>query len=259
MQISKASACRNSESESENVMRFDKSLQELRDLRSQLHYAADYCEATFLNSKEKKMVLENTKEYLCLSVIAVVDHLGCVAANLNQIIDKKNEFSEAEIRIDSLKQRLLSCEQFSNKIALTRVRWNANLPKFHRRYLSAPIINVEIDKLNEDHVRNPSSPACPKIINKHGFEAEDLPLFLYTYTPKPSLARHSSTRSSVGKEDSNDLVLPVRDGISILSKTANPTFHFQQTPPKRGRYSLFRKSVHNNEIASIFRRVRRTT
>jgi hypothetical protein len=29
--------------------------QELRQLRAQLHYAADYSETTFLNAKEKKM------------------------------------------------------------------------------------------------------------------------------------------------------------------------------------------------------------
>lgn len=29
-------------------------LQELREIRSQLHYAADYCGSTFLNSEEKK-------------------------------------------------------------------------------------------------------------------------------------------------------------------------------------------------------------
>ena len=29
-------------------------LQELKDLRSQLHHAADYCEASFLNAKQKQ-------------------------------------------------------------------------------------------------------------------------------------------------------------------------------------------------------------
>ncbi|KAF2304848.1 hypothetical protein GH714_039164 [Hevea brasiliensis] len=179
---------------------------ELRDLRSQLHYAADYCEATFLNAKEKRMVVESTKDYICRAVVAVVDHLGCVSANLDNSISKNNEFSEAELRINSLNQRLLSCEQYAQKLALKRVRWSANLPKFHRRYLSAPITNVDIDKSTEDE-RNPNSPATPMIIAKHGFEAEDLPLFFCTQ--KPSLA------------------LPARDGLSILSKGPNPTFHFQ--------------------------------
>ncbi|XP_043811201.1 probable protein ABIL5 isoform X2 [Manihot esculenta] len=199
MQFSETSVCKTSESESENVLRFNKSLQELRDLRLQLHHAAEYCEATFMNAKEKKVVVENTKEYICRAVVAVVDHLGCVSSNLNQSISKNNEFSEAELRINSLNQRLLSCEEYAQKLALKRVRWSANLPRFHRRYLSAPITNVEIDKLNEDE-RNPNSPAAKIIIDKPGFEAEDLPLFLCTYTQKPSLARNSY---SIEKDDSD--------------------------------------------------------
>lgn len=48
--------------------------------------------------------MENTKEYICRAVVAVVDHLGCVSSNLNQSISKNNEFSEAELRINSLNQ-----------------------------------------------------------------------------------------------------------------------------------------------------------
>lgn len=49
-------------------------------------------------------VVENTKEYVCRAVITVVDHLGCVSANLNGLISENNEFSDAELRIDCLKQ-----------------------------------------------------------------------------------------------------------------------------------------------------------
>ncbi|XP_015571665.2 probable protein ABIL5 isoform X1 [Ricinus communis] len=259
MQIARASPCKNSENESENVMRFDKSLQELRDLRSQLHYAADYCESTFLNAKEKKMVVDSTKEYVCRAVVAVVDHLGCVSANLNRSISNTNEFSEAELRIDTLKQRLLSCEKYAHKVALTRVRWHPNMPKFHRRYLSKPAI-ISVGKSNEDVKKmEPSSVACENIIDKRGFEAADLPLFLYTCTQKSSFSRNSSTKTIDKDDSSSALVLPVRDGVSILSKDLNPTFHFQQISQKHGRYSLFRKSVHSNEILSLIRRIKRTT
>ncbi|XP_021679859.1 probable protein ABIL5 isoform X2 [Hevea brasiliensis] len=206
----------------------------------------------------RKRKLENTKEYICRAVVVVVDHLGCVSANLNQSISKNNEFSEAELRINALNQRLLSCEQYAHKLALTRVRWNANVPKFHRRYLSTPITSIEIDKSNEDE-RNPTNcPASPIVIDKHGFEAEDLPLFLYTYTQKPSLGRNSF---SIERKDSySSLALPVRDGVSVLSKGPNPTFHFQQISQKHGRYRLFRQSAHSsNSILSRIRRIKRTT
>ncbi|XVE54256.1 hypothetical protein DITRI_Ditri03aG0065700 [Diplodiscus trichospermus] len=144
--------------DSEEGFRFDKSLQELRDLRSQLQYAADYCETTFLNSEEKKAVVENTKDYICKAVVIFADHLGNVSANLNHCICKTNAFSEAELRIDCLKQRLLACEQFADTLALTRVKWNPILPKHHRRYLSAhepslskrPLLRSNFNKYNSD-------------------------------------------------------------------------------------------------------------
>ncbi|XP_061951102.1 probable protein ABIL5 isoform X1 [Populus nigra] len=108
MQISKSYASQNPEShESQDIIRFDRSLQELRDLRSQLHNAASHCETTFLNTNQKRMVLESTKEYLCRAVVAVVDHLGCVSANLNNSISNNCAFSEAELRINCLKQPLI--------------------------------------------------------------------------------------------------------------------------------------------------------
>ncbi|XP_021641399.2 probable protein ABIL5 isoform X2 [Hevea brasiliensis] len=206
--------------------------------------------------KEFCRVVESTKDYICRAVVAVVDHLGCVSANLDNSISKNNEFSEAELRINSLNQRLLSCEQYAQKLALKRVRWSANLPKFHRRYLSAPITNVDFDKSTEDE-RNPNSPATPMIIAKHGFEAEDLPLFFCTQ--KPSLGRNSFSIQNEGSDSPS--ALPVRDGLSILSKGPNPTFHFQQISQKHGRYRLFRRSAahSSNEIFSLIRRIKRRT
>lgn len=49
-------------------------------------------------------VMDNTKEYVCRAVVTVVDHLGCVSANLNGLISETNAFSETELRIDCLKQ-----------------------------------------------------------------------------------------------------------------------------------------------------------
>ncbi|KAG6662240.1 hypothetical protein I3843_03G212900 [Carya illinoinensis] len=227
----------------EDIIRFEKSLQELRALRAQLHYAADYSETTFLNAKEKKMVMENTKEYICRSVVTVVDHLGTVSADLNCRISQTNAFSDAELRINCLKQRLLVCEQYAHKLALSRLRWSESMRRYHRRYLSMPITTVE--KACEGS-RDTDDQTDGKIIDQHELERKDVPLFLYTYTHKPSLEKRDSDLA---------LALPVRDGLSVLSKGLNTTFHFQGVQ-KIGRS---RKSFQGSDILSLIRRNKRTT
>ncbi|GMI92740.1 hypothetical protein HRI_002943300 [Hibiscus trionum] len=244
------------EDDSGHGFRFDKSLQELKDLRSQLHYAADYCETTFLNSDEKKTVVETTKEYICKAVVTFVDHLGNVSANLNHSISQTDSFSEAELRINCLQQRLVSCEQFAHKLALTRVKWNPVLPRHHRRYLSAPTI-ATVGKSNENpRVSIAASPA--KLINKHELDTDGVPLFFFTCTDKPSLSKSPSLKSNFDESDSDSTLVPVRDGVSILSKGSNPTFHFQQGNKKLGRKGLYRKALPSGDILAFIRRARRS-
>ncbi|PRQ46531.1 putative ABI family protein [Rosa chinensis] len=232
-----------SEGESKDVVNFDKSLQELRDLSSQLHYAADYCESTFLAAQEKRAVVENTKEYICRAVITVVDHLGCVSANLNGLISETNEFSDPELRINCLEQRILLCEQFTHKLALTRTRWRETLPRHSARFLCAPI-SREDEKSNED-IRDCGKPAFRKTTDRHEFDREEaMPLFLYTYSHKPSLS----------KDNANSALVPVRDGLSILSKSPNPAFHFQQT---RNNGRSTRRSGQGSDFFSRMRRAKR--
>ncbi|KAF9662535.1 hypothetical protein SADUNF_Sadunf18G0064300 [Salix dunnii] len=207
MQISKSDASQNPEShESQDAIRFEKSLQELRDLRSQLHNAANHCEKTFLNTTQKTMVVESTKEYLCKAVVAVVDHLGCVSANLNSTI-------------------------------------------------------TSVEKSNEDIVRDSDPQASTKILMaKHESKAAQLPLSFHTCTDQKSTsAKNLWSGISTEKGDPNSV--PVRDGLSVLSRISNiPTFHFQQCSSRRGRSSLFRKSAaaHRNDFLSLIRRAKRT-
>ncbi|KAJ8768763.1 hypothetical protein K2173_023667 [Erythroxylum novogranatense] len=234
MQVSKTSGHQNSESESEDATRFDKSLQELKELRSQLHHAADYCEKSFLNAKEKKLVLETTKEYICRAVVTVVDHVGCVSSNLNSSISKTNAFSDAEHSINCLKQRLTTCQEYAHQLALARIRWNSSLPKVHRRYLSTPILQFDIS--NEDARRDSSSSSSEENVRengwnwKRGFEAEDLPMLLHTrsqYTSSSANKKLQQISINDRGEGSRSARVAVRDGLSILSKGRNPTFHFQ--------------------------------
>lgn len=261
MQISKSDASQNPEShESQDAIRFEKSLQELRDLRSQLHHAANHCETTFLNTTQKHMVVESTKEYLCRAVVSVVDHLGCVSANLNSSISNSCAFSEAELRINCLKQRLLSCEKYAHRVALTRVKWAAYLPKHHHRYLSKPITSVE--KSNEDIVRDSKTEASTKILMaRHESEAAQLPLSFHTCTDQKSTSAENLW-PGISAEKGDPHSVPVRDGLSALSRISNsniPSFHFQQCSSRRGRSTLFRKpSARSNDFLSLIRRAKRT-
>uniref|UniRef100_A0A803L6E1 Protein ABIL5 n=1 Tax=Chenopodium quinoa TaxID=63459 RepID=A0A803L6E1_CHEQI len=89
---------------SDDSLRFLKSLKELKELRAQIHTAADYSEKSYKNSEDKAIVLENTKEYLCRAVVTVVDHLGSVSASLDGCIQKSDRANETERRINCLKQ-----------------------------------------------------------------------------------------------------------------------------------------------------------
>ncbi|KAL5572641.1 hypothetical protein UlMin_022238 [Ulmus minor] len=244
--FSKACLEKDMEFEVSGVKNFGQSLQELRSLRSQLHHAADYCEASFLNAKEKKDVVDSTKEYICRAVITVVDHLGCVSDNLNSLISENKAFSDTELRINILKQKLLLSEQYTHKLALTRYQWNAIKPRYNPRYLSAPSKDAE---KSDDDGRDFRKVSSKKVIEKHvAFEREDnMPLFVYAFSGKPAVLSNEEAKSS--------LVLPVRNGFSILSKAPNPAFHFQEITRKNRRS---RKSLHGSDIMSLIRRTRRT-
>ncbi|KAI4350844.1 hypothetical protein L6164_005253 [Bauhinia variegata] len=247
----KPSSHENPKAEIEESIRFDKSLQELKELRSQLHNAADHCETTFLEAEQKKDVLENTKEYICRAVVTVIDHLGNVSANLECLLSQENEFTDAELRINGLKQRFLSCEQYAHQLALTKMRWSENFPRFHSRYLSSL---PTLKRSSKEKQRDSENQSPSKIIDKHilGTE-EDLPLFMYTH--KPSLSKNSMSRSAkVDGQTNLAFVLPVRDGLPVLTKVPNPTFHFQGTP----RVGRHRKSLYGSDILSLIRRTKRT-
>ncbi|XP_015966525.1 probable protein ABIL5 isoform X3 [Arachis duranensis] len=196
-------------------------------------------------------VVENTKEYICRAVVTVVDHLGNVSANLDALISQTNAFSDAELRIQCLKQRLLSCEQYADKLALTKMQWRENLPRFHSRYLSTPIT---LERSSSEKSRRPESEVSSKLEDKHVLEThEDLPLFMYTQKPLSS-KNMKSTTTTVSDHKNLAIVVPVRDGLSVLTKVSNPTFHFQGTP-KIGRH---RRSLHGSDILWLLRRTKRT-
>lgn len=223
---------------------FDKSLQELRDLRSQLHNAAEYCESTFSQAKEKKDVVENTKEYVCRAMVTLVDHFGCVSDSLNSLISHTNSFSDAELRLNSLKQRFLLSEQYSHKLALNRLQLREMIPRLHPHYLSTPIRDAEKSVKDSRDARNEVK--STKTIDKDVFGKEDdMPLFVYAFSHKAALSKG---------ETNSALLLPVQEGLSILSKSPNPSFYFQE----KRKIVRARRSLHGSDILSLIRRTRKT-
>uniref|UniRef100_A0A0E0JP02 Protein ABIL5 n=1 Tax=Oryza punctata TaxID=4537 RepID=A0A0E0JP02_ORYPU len=115
---------------------FDGALRELKDLRSQLHQAADCCEKAFLDTEKKKLILESTKGYICDAIVAVIDHLGTVSSKLEHQLQEKIEITQTEKKLNFLKQRLLTCEQYAITLKLLTVRGDIDAIQYHRRYLS---------------------------------------------------------------------------------------------------------------------------
>ncbi|KAJ9548714.1 hypothetical protein OSB04_021257 [Centaurea solstitialis] len=217
------------QTESENDNRFNKSLQDLKDLCSQLHFAADSYQSTFLNSNQKQLVVKNTKEYVRNALVTVVDHLGSVSANLDRQLSKAGSIYQTEIKINFLNQKLLSCQDYSHKIAVAKVSSREDYLKYNSRYIKPPVSDVL--KLNQS-LRNSKDDE---------FKVdEEVPLFLYTCNNyKPSLLLQSSSSLPV---------LAVHDKLSVQPKPQS----FQLLDKGKSRRGLlFTKSRRNNEILSV--------
>ncbi|KAJ8423846.1 hypothetical protein Cgig2_000972 [Carnegiea gigantea] len=241
---------------------FFKSLQELKELRSQIHYAADYCEKSFLNARDKSAVLDNTKEYICRAVVTVVDHLGSVSTNLNHRLEKTDKVSEAELRINCLNQKLGSCDQFNQNFTLTKIRWSMDLRRFYPRYISLPSnsTNNELSLRSREPDQQP--PADTTItISKEFKTDEDMRLFMYTSSNKISLDKTPTSPLEIdAKGPTGTSMLPVHEGISVAPKLIrNPSFHFQESRKVGGirRILQWKSMNHDKEIISALKRSKR--
>ncbi|XP_076930154.1 protein ABIL2-like [Bidens hawaiensis] len=237
------------ETEPQNHSKFSKSLQELKDLCSQLHAAAGYCESSFLNSSNKHLVVESTKEYVCRAVVAVVDHLGSVSANLDHHISEAelDTISQYEVRINLLKQKLSLSQEYIDKLALAKLTWRPDIPRYNSRYLKPPVSDVLIQNSSGEIVANTEN-------NKHEFKIdEEVPLFFYTciYKSSPQYGEYDNDdKATVSLSLS---ALPVRDNLSNQPKPPVPSFQLQEKRTNR-RGAFSRKSMTSSEILSIIRR-----
>ncbi|GLJ29680.1 hypothetical protein SUGI_0585350 [Cryptomeria japonica] len=115
---------------------FRSALQELKDLRPQLYYAADYCEKSYLFDQQKRKVLENSKDYAVKALVNAVDHLGNVASQLNGLLsDEFVKIAATEVRINCLNQRVLASKEYIEGNALRQQYLVQTFPRYHKHYV----------------------------------------------------------------------------------------------------------------------------
>ncbi|CAD5166849.1 unnamed protein product [Musa acuminata subsp. malaccensis] len=214
--ISKVPSTQYREDESEEE-RFHHALLELKDLRSQLHHAADYCETAFSKSEHKKMILEGTKSYICEAMVAVVDHLGNVSSKLEQSPLANAVVVQTEQRIDCLKQRLLTCQHYATSLELASMQLSIKFPRQHQHYVSpaAQCIGKSSDDLSRLTEGTNSQPSEVPITKDHSSVMEH---FLGSQAGTHFMPASNGTISELAK------AVPVLEGPSILSKPSNSSF-----------------------------------
>ncbi|XP_010924589.1 probable protein ABIL5 [Elaeis guineensis] len=195
--------------------RFQQALLELKDLHSQLHQAADYCENAFLKAGNRKLVLESTKNYISDAVVAMVDHLGNVSSKLEHRLHGNIEAAQTEQKIDCLKQRLLTCQQYAVSLNLSAVQWSAKLPRYHQHYLSPLAQHPEKSTgISRDETADKIASETPRKKDR----------LAVTVCPSVSVAGDSVKIPNVGAGITFSTAVPVLEGSSILSKPCNSSF-----------------------------------
>ncbi|KAF4399070.1 hypothetical protein G4B88_023664 [Cannabis sativa] len=115
---------------------FSDSLQDLKNLRSQLYSAAEYFELSYSNDDQKQIVVETLKDYAIKALVNTVDHLGSVSYKVNDLFDEKvDEVSGTELRVSCIEQRLRTCQEYIDHEGVTQQSLVINTPKYHKRYI----------------------------------------------------------------------------------------------------------------------------
>ncbi|KAF1890004.1 hypothetical protein Lal_00025335 [Lupinus albus] len=115
---------------------FINSLQELKNLRSQLYSAAEYCEKSYLHTEQKQMVLDNLRDYAVRALVNAVDHLGTVAYKLTDLLEQQtSDVSTMVLKVSTVNQKLLTCKIFMDKEGLRQQQLLAFIPRHHKHYI----------------------------------------------------------------------------------------------------------------------------
>ncbi|KAA8533588.1 hypothetical protein F0562_030978 [Nyssa sinensis] len=115
---------------------FSDSLEDLKNLRTQLYSAAEYFELSYTNDDQKQIVVDTLKDYAIKAIVNTVDHLGSVTYKVNDLLDEKvDEVSGTELRVSCIEQRLRTCQVYIDREGLSQQSLVINTPKYHKQYI----------------------------------------------------------------------------------------------------------------------------
>lgn len=120
----------------QRTLLFADSLKDLRNIRHQLYSAAEFFEDSYQKHDNDQLALESLKDYVSKALISTIDHLGSVASKVNSFLDENiDESFETNIRLLCIRQRLQTCQKYSNHEGLSQQSLMIQIPKYHKRYL----------------------------------------------------------------------------------------------------------------------------
>ncbi|KAI3812825.1 hypothetical protein L1987_17537 [Smallanthus sonchifolius] len=115
---------------------FADSLQDLRNVRSQLYSAAEFFEDSYHKTDHDPLLLESLKDYVSKALISTIDHLGSVTSKVDSFLDENiDEAFETNLRVLCIKQRLQTCQTFSGHEGLSQQSLVIQIPKYHKQYM----------------------------------------------------------------------------------------------------------------------------
>ncbi|XP_011093598.1 protein ABIL4 [Sesamum indicum] len=242
----------------DSATEFHKSLKELRDFSSQLYHAADYWETAFFSSQHKRLIVENTKEYVSGAVATLVDHVGSISAILDYTVSKTTSVPQTEHKIGTLKQRIETCQQHSHKLGLPRLHWTARFSRFHSRYTSlrlqdsafmTAVCSVHKDSERDD-AKGKEGNACEtnKRLTDHCKPA-------LVESSNSNMQRKSGVSPALGAVRDYKHLLPAHEGLPVSPKAEHSAFQFQLQEAQKVKRSMINwKLIKNKEIAMLIRR-----
>ncbi|KAM0896051.1 hypothetical protein ACQ4PT_023429 [Festuca glaucescens] len=178
---------------------------ELKDLRYQLHQAADCCEKAFLGTEQKRLILDSTKSYICDAVVTVIDHLGTVSSKLEQQLEDKTEITQTERKISFLKQ-CMTLSAFSHSRGHPVPGANRTLKPYDVESTIGREVAVAVP-----NVGNPAS-----ITRSFSFRAEDVHIAPADHKKKK--ASHRSNILSFLKRIHGGKMQQIEEGAAIVAR-----------------------------------------
>ncbi|XP_039065264.1 protein ABIL2-like [Hibiscus syriacus] len=115
---------------------FSDSLEDLKNLRTQLYSAAEYFELSYTNDDHKQIVVETLKDYAIKAIVNTIDHLGSVTYKVNDFMEEKvDEVSGTELQVSCVEERVQNCQKYIDREGISQQSSMIITPKYHKRYI----------------------------------------------------------------------------------------------------------------------------